>query len=49
VQEAVGASDRDEEAAADSSDDDWLPLQNQPAAGGRPTQVSKVVFKVRGN
>mgnify|MGYP001807501566 CR=1 FL=1 len=48
VQEAAGASDRDE-AAEDTSDDDWLPLQNQPAAGGHPTQISKVVFKVRAN
>ena len=46
VQEAAGVSDEDE-AAADDSDDDWLTLQNQPSADGRPTQVSRVVFKVR--
>jgi len=45
VQEAAGVSDADEAAAA-SSDDDWLPAQNQPAADGRPTQVSRVACKV---
>jgi len=46
VQETVGISGEGD-VAADSSDDDWLPAPNQPAVDGRPTQVSKVVYKVR--
>jgi hypothetical protein len=45
VQEAACLSDEDG-AAACSSDDDFLPAQNQQPADGRPTQVSKVVYKV---
>jgi len=46
VQETAGISGEGE-AAADSSDDDWLPAPDQPAVDEHPTQVSKVVYKVR--
>lgn len=46
VQEAANLSDEDE-AAADNSDDDWLLEDNQPAADGRTTNITKVIHKVR--